>query len=238
MRARLLLSTPIIPNSVKGNLLAFYDGGKQMMFNPPVDNTWYDFSGNGRNMTMYNLAYTPLSTISINGFECDGADDYGEITDSAATRLITGGTLTAWIYPKTTGESGGRIFHKGLNATATNGYLFTIGGSTSLVGIINAGTLLEAKSNAITLNRWQFAAMTFDSTGRHIYVNCIDVTTAGGTQTTLPPDVAGSVAIGNRVGATDRTFDGYIDRAAIFNRALTQPEIKALYQGSRRKYGV
>jgi hypothetical protein len=230
---------PIILPSIKPSVAAWYDAKKYMGMNNAVTAKWYDASSNGRNAAMSNLAWTAGSTLSTNGFEVDGIDDFGVIADSAETRLTTGGTLMAWIYPKSLGELlAGYIIDKSTTTGATNGYLFSNYVDNALKLRINDGTATLSTSNAITLNRWQRVVATFNSSGRHLYVNGVDVTASGGSETALPPNVVGDVYVGNRAGATDRTFDGYIDKAAIITRALTPSEIWKDFQNSRRQYGV
>ena len=216
---------------------AYWDGTRNILCNPNGKYYWYDYSGNGRHMKMSNLAYTGTSNLDGYGFNCDGVDDYGSIADSFDTRLTQGGTLTAWIKPRTIGElSGGRIFDKSTDINVTNGYAFRVGADNTLYFFPSSPAISSV--NAITLNKWQLASVAFSALGRHIYINAVDVTASGGTETTLPPDAAGVVAIGNRANATDRTFDGQIDKPRIIKRVLSQAEIYQIFQNERRFYGV
>jgi len=230
---------PIIPPSLRPYVLAWLDSQKLNGMNNPTIAKWYDCSGNGRYAAMSNLAWTAGSNLdSTYGFSVDGVDDYGSIADSAATRLTTGGTLSAWIKPNTVGETEGRIFDKSSGGAAVNGYYFALASGNRVYAKINNGTSLLPSNNAITYGKWQFVCVTFNSSGRHLYVNGADVTLSGGAETALPPDVAGVVTIGNRTSGTDATFDGYIDKAAIINRVLSATEIRQLFQNSRRRYGL
>lgn len=217
----------------------YWDGTRNVLCNPNGKYYWYDASGNGRHMKMSNLAYAAGSNLDANGFDVDGLDDYGSIADSAATRLTGGGTLCAWIKPRTSGEISGKIIDKSVDTTGTSGYTLRYATPRTIAININGSVGLTLSSqNVITFNRWQLVAATFNATGRHIYINGVDVTASGGTETALPPDVAGSIVIGNRAGATDRTFDGLIDKPMIINRALTQAEIQQIFGITRKQYGV
>jgi len=168
----------------------------------------------------------------------DGVDDYVEISDSPRTRLTNGGTISAWIYPKDIGENNaGRIIHKGSDAPATDGFEIQLSTSNTLASnVVGASTFSSA--NAITYNQWNFVTLVFNSSGRKIYVNGVDETSTGGDNVALPPDVAGVVAIGNRAGATDRTFNGSIDEVRIWNRTLSASEIQLHYYSNLAKYGA
>lgn len=61
----------------------YYNVKKQGLTNDTSDEDWYlkDFSGNGRDMTLYNYARTPESGINEEGgLQSDGVDDYGQVT--------------------------------------------------------------------------------------------------------------------------------------------------------------
>lgn len=61
----------------------YYDVKKQGLTNDTPDEDWYlkDFSGNGRDMTLYNYARTLESGINEEGgLQSDGVDDYGQVT--------------------------------------------------------------------------------------------------------------------------------------------------------------
>lgn len=61
----------------------YYDVKKQGLTNDTPDEDWYlkDFSGNGRDMTLYNYARTPESGINEEGgLQSDGVDEYGQVT--------------------------------------------------------------------------------------------------------------------------------------------------------------
>lgn len=228
-----------MPKWLGDDLVCYFTGTKLNGWNNSVDAKWFDASGNGRHMAMNNLAWEGNSNLDGYGFNVDGVDDYGSIADSADTRLTQGGTLMAWINPRTLGEgSNGRIIDKSNGDWGTSGYTLHLLPSNAFRCVINSSAATVSTSSVITLNKPQLAAVTFSTLGRHLYINAIDVTASGGTETALPPDVAGTVCIGNRANATDRTFDGQIDKPRIIKRALTQAEIAQIYQNERRFYGV
>ena len=236
-QAVILSPRPEIPNSVRNNLLAYYSGKKLNGWNNATDKKWYDSSGNGRHADMVNLAYTGNSNLDAYGFNVDGVDDFATIADSAATRLTGGGTLFVWIKPVDAGEVNvGRIFDKSTNATGGGGYMLRCATTNRLVVYVNNGTPLVSTDNAFTARAWQLVAVTIDSSGRALYVNAVNKTNTGGSETALPPNTVGSIAIGNRAEFTDATFNGQIDRAGICNRALSQAEIYQIYMATRRFY--
>jgi len=191
----------------------------------PGEDTWGNNDG-----TVSGATYKPKADeVCVYGgcYEFDG-DDYVQIADSQEMRMTQGGTISAWIYPKSGGYYG-RIVDKTTNTGGANGYMFYIESSNRLNLIINNITNTISSNNAITFNQWQFVVATFDSSGRKIYVNGVNVAGSGATETEIPPNVAGVVAIGNRAGATDRTFDGLIDDVRIYKAVLSSSQIKQQY---------
>lgn len=70
----------------------YYDVKKQGLTNDTSDEDWYlkDFSGNGRDMTLYNYARTPESGINEEGgLQSDGVDDYGQFVGNLGLKDYT-----------------------------------------------------------------------------------------------------------------------------------------------------
>lgn len=70
----------------------YYDVKKQGLTNDTPDEDWYlkDFSGNGRDMTLYNYARTPESGINEEGgLQSDGVDDYGQFVGDLGLKDYT-----------------------------------------------------------------------------------------------------------------------------------------------------
>ncbi|MDD4931079.1 MAG: LamG domain-containing protein [Candidatus Colwellbacteria bacterium] len=163
----------------------------------------------------------------------DGVDDYVSVADSIDMRMTTGGTFAFWIYPTGYGEaSAARIIDKSTDTGCTNGYFVYMSSTNKFIASANAGSATSASDNSITMNAWNFITATMSSSGKKVYVNGKEVTSAAGG-TVLPPDVAGEVRIGNRSGFTDRTFVGRIDDSRMYNRVLSASEVRSLYFGTK-----
>lgn len=70
----------------------YYDVKKQGLTNDTPDEDWYlkDFSGNGRDMTLYNYARTPESGINEEGgLQSDGVDDYSQFVGDLGLKDYT-----------------------------------------------------------------------------------------------------------------------------------------------------
>ena len=70
----------------------YYNVKKQGLTNDTPDEDWYlkDFSGKGRDMTLYNYARTPESGIyEEGGLQSDGVDDYGQFVGDLGLKDYT-----------------------------------------------------------------------------------------------------------------------------------------------------
>ena len=164
--------------------------------------------------------------------------DFGSVLDFAnskvttasrpLTRMTGGGTIVARI--KVDSISGyPRIVDKGTDDAATDGYKFFLQDSGRLAFLVDdEGGQVQSDDSVIPTGQWCIVAVTFDGSGRSLYLNGVDITSAGGSRTTLPPNVAGTVAIGNKDSDVDRAFDGQIDYVAMWRRVLDEGDLADL----------
>jgi subtilisin-like proprotein convertase family protein len=207
---------------------------------PPPANlvNWWPGEGNARdiwgnhNGTLENGAITAAGEVG-QAFSLDGVNDYVDVGD---VDLPVTFTIDAWINPASLATAP-YIFTKTDGSTA--GYqvsLFSDG--TLILSVANGvggSTAYKTTSPIITTGTWQHVAATYDgnaAAGQRIklFVNGASVPTVviaddGGT----PVNNAVSTKIGIYGDLTNGPFSGLIDEVQVYNRALTQPEIQAIY---------
>jgi prepilin-type N-terminal cleavage/methylation domain-containing protein len=167
------------------------------------------------------------SCVQNSCYSFDGAESYLGLDDASDLRLTTGGTISVWIYPMSDGENNsGRMMDKSSGTVGQSGYSFGVTNTKRLSLRIN-GNNIETQDNVIVWNQWQLATVTFDGTTRKIYVNGAQVDSDPFAY--LPPNNTVAIRIGNRTGATDRTFYGYIDELRIYNTVIPVSQIKGQY---------
>jgi len=160
----------------------------------------------------------------------DGVDDLVTVTHHANQLLTTGFTLSAWINPRTTGDSNaGRIFDK-TTAAGADGYYFKYS-TLGRVGLaIHAGTEISCASGSVPLGQWTHALVTVASGATvTFYINGVASGTPATTSALSNITTTDNLIIGDRTDTT-RSFNGSIDEPRIWNVALTQAQITALYQ--------
>jgi prepilin-type N-terminal cleavage/methylation domain-containing protein len=169
------------------------------------------------------------SCVQNNCYNFSTAGSYIELSDASDLRMTTGGTISVWIYPKSTGNGGAKIVHKGTTVYGANGYTFRMDDTNRVIFSCNAGSYVYS-NNVITFNQWSLVTITFNNSGRKIYINGVNQTYSGGNLTDLPPDVAGIVRIGNITTAeTGYNFNGYIDEIRFYDQILTSYQNKEQY---------
>jgi len=161
------------------------------------------------------------------GFVFDGVDDWVRIPNSASlsqTRI----TVDAWVYP--TGKQGtNRHIVSKDNDQRTWEYILAAtfyDTFTANVWLANNVFVEALGTTPIQLNTWYHVAMTHDGTKLRLYLN--------GVLEAISDAVGDIVPTVNPVGIGGNSapvfFQGIIDEAQIFSRALTDAEILAIYQ--------
>jgi len=188
--------------------------------------TVYDLSGNGNHGTRYGATWKngPL----IGALEFDGVDDY--VDCGSPTQLVLKGDLTIFAVVKPKSLSGSHVIIRygyGLspfNFQQVNAFFrlyYTIGGTWGGV---------EAP-DVFTEEKWYYLAATrkYDGTTAtlKLYVNGNNVKTA--TRDGIPDDPNANLMIGQNTNSSE-WFHGTIAHIRVFNRALSEDEIKCMYR--------
>lgn len=175
-------------------------------------------------------------------FSFDGSSGYVSVPDSPSLHNFTNGiTIDAWIYPKEF-QCYGRIVDKtGDFYTSQRFHLVTnCEVESGLQGGLHYGfgsSYWWTPPRVYAINTWSHIALTYDNSNILIYVNGELVQTtpySGGVPVTYAP-----LIIGYDPQAAGPIFNGLIDEVEIYNRALSQLEIRNIYNaGSAGKCKV
>ncbi len=186
---------------------------------------WWPGNGNandivsGVNGTMRNGATFAAGKVN-QAFSLDGANDYVAISNTSSLQISTG-TVEAWI--RTTNSGGdfrGIVVKRGAYGLfLQNGVLVTHDWGSG-----------QTRSTGVNLSDGQFhhVAMTFQTGvngGTIIYADGVPVLTT--TMTVL--NQVQALVIGAGDPGTIQFFDGIIDEAKLYNRALSGGEIQASF---------
>jgi len=178
-------------------------------------------------------------------FSFNGSSSYVLISNSPSLNPTGGFSIECWIYPTRDadqkilskwGDEGDYVNNRsyGLRTIPGFGLSFDI---SDLANQCDQSFQIFEVNGVLTLNAWNHVAATYDSaTGiRRLYVNGVNVA----SHTNAPVAVYDSitpVTIGAFMRSPDTTrdyFQGLIDELAIYNRALSDDEIQAIYAGQK-----
>ena len=200
--------------------------------------TAVDSSGNGNTLTLNNTySWNAVGKIGGDIAFSDGSG-YGLAPVSSILQITGSLTLTAWINMTaiTPNDADDHIIDR-----TNSGWAYQLKGTQDCTGVnlqdnlalllsYNGGTFAERCSNTIfALNTWYFVVGVYDASvpSIHLYVNGVNDDGAwnGGNSyvpTSIDPAPSSSTGIG-------QAFNGQIDDARVYSRALSSTEIAALY---------
>ena len=172
--------------------------------------------------------------VSGNGLDFDGTSGH-VVIDNTSDLQITGTqiTLTAWIYPRDGSENpgpgipgGSRVISKRTDAGGADVYAMKL--EDYLLCFRLADDACQWSSHVLVLNEWVHVAMVYDGVDQRIYVNGV-LDDSGPVARTAPIEASfRPVHLGMREGE-GRYFNGVLDEVQIYNRALLDTEVQAIY---------
>ncbi|MDV7350877.1 LamG domain-containing protein [Halorubrum distributum] len=164
----------------------------------------------------------------------DGSDDYVGIPDDPSLDLTESLSLAAWVKPASGQEGyeriisrekaggGNRQYNIGLDQSATEPR--TVVDTTAEDGVEVSGAI------SVTDGKWHHVAMTFESGDAvRLYLDGgkVDETSVGAGDTLVSR--SSQVVLGAPAQLTKLFFEGRIDDARIYDRALSETEVSDLF---------
>ncbi|MCL4405036.1 MAG: prepilin-type N-terminal cleavage/methylation domain-containing protein [Patescibacteria group bacterium] len=184
----------------------------------PLDGNAKDLSGNGNNGT-WNGGTADYGIGRVGSAALFNASSYISMGGAGAT--TTNITASAWINMRGNGSGG---YNGIMNGTAFRFFLYNDTGYPR-TQIYNVTPYDNTDYVAVSQGSWHFVAFTYDGQNRKYYV---DGSLVGTVSTTGTPTNTNSPEIGSIQGTT-YAFNGLIDDARLYNRALSAAEIRAIY---------
>lgn len=200
--------------------------------------TWNDLSGNGNHGT--NSGGPTYSFNNKGYFEFDNANDVSIIPNSPSLNPTTGLTIESWVVFSVSSAGSDFIFEKGNVNTQYS--LFSHGSDvvfrTKHVGDVSYHTQNPSKTFVGVVNgQWHHIVGSWDGTTKRIYIDGMlknSVAKGGNLVTTAP-----GAAVGRFGGTTTGYyFQGNIAKVAVYNKGLTDIEVKQNFQATRGRYGI
>jgi hypothetical protein len=219
-----------VPDVVIDSSLQFYVDAGQVSSYSGTGTTWYDISGNSRNLTMDSLSYS-----SNNGgyIIFDGS----HTADSVATYSINfSNGFTVESVAKFSGSS-----YEGLFAFNGNGDFMNIqaqGGNNVRWEVESAESFTS--TNTLSSNTWYHITCVYEGDSNNtsgtarIYINGVENNT-----TSLNANRAGQNQTSDFVlGLWDGYLTGNIALSRMYNRVLTPTEVLQNFDATKSRYGL
>jgi hypothetical protein len=204
------------------------------LFDEGSGNTATDSSKNGNHGKIIVPEWTSGKFGKALQFNGDGT--VVNIPDSKSLDLEDEVTIVAWVNAGAPKLAWPNIVSKGADVTPENYALFISTADKFLHFPMNPGgprTFVNSPNGSFELGKWQHAAATYDGKSGKIYVNGKKVVEETRSGKLVPNNMI--FRIGNG-GALEQAYwwYGVMDEVAIFNKALSEQEIKEIMENGVR----
>jgi hypothetical protein len=163
-----------------------------------------------------------MNTSGVYGtaFDFDGVNGYVDCDIPASLQIAGAFTMSVWMYPRSSS------YDAGLMGTGIDNYQLTHHLTTDVWGYVDGGAN-SVHTSLVPLNQWSQITYSWDGTtnenGVKLYLNGVLVA----QHTSL--NAAISDWYNFTFGTAAEYFDGKMDDAAVWNRALSAAEAETLY---------
>ena len=165
----------------------------------------------------------------------DGFDDRCIVPNSPSLEFDEALTLEAWMQPDTVAAGAGRIFSRHWDSPGNHWVLYRDGNKVTFLLYTSGWTVLN--SPVLTADTWYHVAGTYDGSDARLYLDGVEVASAPATGAMGQGQVFGPIGVGVwERSDTTSVFDGILDRARIYDRALGPDEIFYSYLVSYSHY--
>ncbi len=178
-----------------------------------------DFSGNRRNGTLQNMSHPATASSGWGNGKVGKALIFDGTNDNVSFSGLTLGTtntISVWIKPQTGADYQGIIS----DASGFNGLFYR--NTTGLVSYYYS-SVDHHNNTAIQKNVWTHFVVVNNAGSVTFYVNGI----SDGTSVAAPGYTP--VNVGTAEPTVDEDFTGSIDEVRVYSRALTETEVRNLY---------
>ena len=196
----------------------------------------YDYSGYANNGTMYSS--TTITDLHISSgcqrgscVSFDGVNDYVFASTNGFVFSTKPRSIIIWAKPINFTSSWGSVGYGSGDCTGKQFYIGIKGGASFLFW---GGCADYSFSSDVYSNQWHFLAITFDGS---LVKGYKDGLLRGITQKFLDTPIVSKMIIGAESvndGSSFRSyFNGLIDEVRVYNRALSDAEIQAIYNATK-----
>ncbi len=232
--------TPLFLTAFSMLSICAQDLKQELVAHYPFDGDAKDASGNGNNGSVYGASLVSDRNGKKNAaYHFDGVNDYIAIPASALNKLVNC-TMAFWV--KFEDNSSGTLIskqHNALYSTAISiGYLpsdqknIKNGRITFFLSNLSSNQAIEG----LEKGEYYHLAFSYSSSNMKIYLNGQKISEKRGSYNIPNDGSPTATTIGAWLGdGGGKYFNGVMDDIKIYNRVLSDGEIKTLYGGEEKK---
>jgi len=165
----------------------------------------------------------------------DGTDAYLDLGTSSAYSIISGGSISYWIYPSFTTSQ----YTESVGKRSTAGWQIThtlTGGNMAIQPLNHTFDGGNCRVDVSVANQWYLITLVFHASGgATLYLNDGASGASGTGETSSKPsysfteDASAPLYIARHPTVLSRCFTGNVDEFAIFNSELSASDVTAIY---------
>ena len=206
----------VYPTSLKMNL----DASNTASY-PGTGTTWFDLTSNANNGTING------ATWNAGGyFNFDGSND-SVTNNNISLDTSKEFSFCGWVYP-TQNNVWQRLFSWGTSSTEVTVQKRGDNNKARIIARVSNSIKFDVDGAVLTNNQWHFIAVTGDGSNVKMYVN----NNAAVTDNITGTNNYNNLQLGTGAGTTEY-FYGQISKFNVYDKALTQAEITAIYNEGR-----
>ena len=194
--------------------------------------TWTDISGEGHDGTLTN---GPTFSSNYGGnIVLDGSNDFVTGVHNSELNLRNDVTVECW-FRRTGGRSTWvRIFGKGNSSNRTYGLWYHVNSNYFLYQRYGPSSFNVMPTIPVVLNTWYHMVGTSSGSNHTLYLNGVNVGTASNSSTFHSSTDPYKVGYGN----VHTIHKGNVSNCRIYNRGLSEAEVKQNYNALKGRFGL
>ncbi len=185
-----------------------------------------DSSGNGNDGTEHG-GVTYVDGVIGQAGSFDGIDDYILIANNDSLNITKAITMSAWVYIENYDDGWASILTKGDTSSMNSPYALLVQNRKLQIALNR--NLLNLEETNVPDKKWTHITITWDGSIVRYFINGIEESETRNFNNSLNV-IDGNLVIGKDAPGATEWFSGKIDDLRLYNRALTEAEIKELYK--------
>jgi hypothetical protein len=211
----------------------------------------YGSGGSTYNLTLSGAAYSPNRIEGSKSMYVDGSNDYAYVNASPFTSTGTSITTAFWAYPTGYGWAGMCVNFGGNSSTSQHAVRMGIDNNGAINLSVPGYCNFTYSGFVATTNAWNFYVIVYKGTWdvstpantTHAWVNKTKSSTTVVSGTTNPNPIGNSICIGRQYIDWSSPYwyysgSGYMDEVYIFNSALSDDNVRELYDFTAPKFDM